>query len=193
MQVERQRDRLMTTVWPEATRVRLVLVALSWSLLIGASARVAVSLPFSPVPLTLQTLSILLAGAALGPRLGLLAIGTYLLEGIAGLPVFAEGTSGLAVLLGPTGGYLAGFALAVVVVGLLADRGWGRSPLLMLGAMLLGNIAIYACGVGWLAHFVGLAKAVPLGLLPFVPGDLLKSGAAAAVFPAAYRLTRGRA
>ncbi len=158
------------------------------SLLIALSAQVAIPLPFSPVPITGQTLAVLLVGAVLGSRLGSLCVLMYLAEGALGLPVFAGGALGLARLFGPTGGYLAGLLAAAFVTGWLAERGWDRRPATALLAMLAGTVVIYACGLAWLAHFVGAQRVLALGLLPFVPGDLVKLSAATALLPAGWWL-----
>ncbi|MDP9266145.1 MAG: biotin transporter BioY [Chloroflexota bacterium] len=180
------------------TWTAVVLAVLAGSALIGLAARVAIPLPFSPVPITGQTFAVLLVGAALGARLGAAALTAYLVEGLLGLPVFAGGTSawaptripGVPVILGPTAGYLAGFVAAAFVVGWLAERGWDRRPLTTALAMALGNVAIYLLGLAWLARFVGVEGAFPLGAQPFLVGDLLKLLVAAAVLPAAWRLRR---
>jgi biotin transport system substrate-specific component len=158
------------------------------SLFIALSAQVAIHLPFSPVPVTGQTLAVILVGMLLGSRRGSLALLTYLAEGLAGLPVFAGGTAGPARLLGPTGGYLVGFIVAAYVTGLLAERGWDRRVGTTLLAMLLGNAVLYALGLPWLAAFVGAQRALPLGLYPFIPGDLLKVALAALLLPAGWKL-----
>ena len=158
------------------------------SLFIALSAQVAIHLPFSPVPITGQTLGVLLTGALLGSRRGSLCLLAYLAEGILGLPVFAGGAAGPARLLGPTGGYLVGFVVAAYVTGLLAEREWDRRVGTTLLAMLLGNAALYALGLLWLAAFVGIESALPLGLYPFVVGDLLKLALAALLLPAGWRL-----
>jgi biotin transport system substrate-specific component len=158
------------------------------SLFIALGAQVAVQLPFSPVPITGQTLAVLLVGMLLGSRRGSLSLLAYLAEGLAGLPVFAGGTVGLARLLGPTGGYLVGFIVAAYVTGRLAERGWDRRVGTTILAMLLGNAAIYALGLPWLAAFVGGERALPLGLYPFIPGDLLKLALAAILLPAGWKI-----
>jgi len=164
-------------------------LVLAGSLLIALSAQVAILLPFSPVPVTGQTLAVLLVGALLGSRRGSLAVLTYVLQGLAGLPVFAGGAFGLARLLGPTGGYLVGFVAAAFLVGLLAERGWDRRVSTTAAAMTLGNLVIYATGALWLAAFVGgLDQALAMGVAPFIPGDLLKIGAAALLLPAGWKL-----
>src|ERR671910_1051854 len=110
-----------------------------------------VEIPLRPVPITLQTLGVLLTGALLGSSRGVLALLLYLAEGAVGLPVFAGGAAGLAYMLGPTGGYLVGFVLAAGLVGWLAERGWGRRLVWTALAMAIGNLVIYALGVAWLA------------------------------------------
>lgn len=175
---------------PRSGALRDALLVLSGSLVVALGAQVAIPLPFTPVPLTGQTYAALLVGAALGARRGVLALLLYLAEGALGLPVFAGGAAGLARLGGPTGGYLAGLVLAALLVGWFADRGWDRRPLPCLLAMIAGSVAIYACGVPWLALTVGADRAVAAGLLPFLPGDALKLALAALSLPLAWRLVR---
>ena len=163
---------------------RLFLVV-AGSALIGVAAQVEV--PWYPVPVTGQTLIVLLIGMAYGPVLGATTIIVYLLEGGMGLPVFAGGTGGWPVLAGFTGGYLIGFVPAAFLVGFLALRGMGRTILGTVMAMVLGNIVIYGFGVAWLQGFIGYEKAVAGGLLPFIYGDLLKIVIAAVAMPAAWR------
>jgi len=162
------------------------------SLFIALSAQVAIPLPFTPVPFTCQTMAVLLVGALLGSRRGALCLLTYLAEGVLGLPVFAGGMAGLAHLAGPRGGYLWGFVAAAFLTGLLAERGWDKRVKTTLLAMLLGEIVIYAFGLPWLALFVGSERAVALGLLPFVPGDLLKLLITAVLLPSGWRLVGRR-
>lgn len=173
-------------------------------LIFGGSALVAllaqVSIPLQPVPITGQTLGVLLVGAALGWRRGALALLAYLAEGLAGLPVFADGKVGPAVLAGPTGGYLAGFVVAAALVGWLAERGWDRRPWTMALAMALGNVAIYALGVAWLARWLEVAlhlttatalrAAWASGVAPFLLGDALKLLIAVIALPGAWWVVR---
>lgn len=163
---------------------------LGFSILIGLSAQISIPLPFTPVPITGQTLTVLLTGAVLGSRRGALAVLTYLAQGFAGLPVFAGGKFGLATLFGPTGGYLLGFVVAAFVTGWLAERGWDRNFKTNALAMLAGNVVIYLVGLPWLAVFTGANQAIALGLLPFIPGDLLKLALATALLPIGWRLVR---
>ena len=133
------------------------------------------------------TLVVLLIGMTYGCRLGGLTIAAYIFEGAIGLPVFAGGAAGMAILVGPTGGYLFGFLLAAVVLGWLAERGMGRSVASTVLAMVIGNIVIYLCGVAWLTNFIGLGKAVSVGVFPFLYGDALKLVVAAGFMPLAWR------
>jgi biotin transport system substrate-specific component len=158
------------------------------SLFIALSAQIAIFVPFSPVPITGQTLAALLVGALLGSRRGSLAVILYLAEGAFGLGVFAGGGAGLLRLAGPTGGYLAGLVPGAFVTGWLAERGWDRHVWTTILAMLAGNAVIYLCGLPWLAHFVGTGRVLAAGLLPFVPGDLVKVAVAAALLPAGWQL-----
>lgn len=172
------------------TDVALVLL---FANLTAVAGRIAVTLPFSPVPISAQTLIVLLAGAALGSRRGVASQLAYLVEGALGLPVFAGGTAGLVVLIGPTGGYLIGFVAAAGVVGWLVERGALRHAATSVATMCAGSIVVYVFGVAWLSHLVpgGAAAVIVQGVLPFLPGDLLKSLIAAGVVPSA-RWTIGR-
>ncbi len=164
-------------VWPagsgRARHLRMILLALAGSGLLALSARVQI--PFWPVPMTLQTGALLLVALAYGRNLALVTVAVYLLEGMAGLPVFAgtpERGVGLAYLLGPTGGYLAGFLPAAWIAGAAVERLRGTLPLLaaLVGALL----AVYVPGVLWLAGFLGIDRAVSLGVTPFLPAELVK-------------------
>ncbi len=163
----------------------------------AAAAQVSVPLPFTPVPFTLQPMIVLLGGAALGARLGMAAQIVYLLAGIAGLPVFAASAvlpQGALRLLGPTGGYLMSYPFAAFLTGLLAQRGFDRRYLTSVLAMGAGLLVVFACGVLWLAFSAasapGLDVALRTGFYPFLPADIFKVLAAAAVMPAVWRLTR---
>lgn len=182
-------DLLRPTDRPKALAYDAALV-LAGSLFIALSAQLALRLPFSPVPITAQTLAVLLTGALLGGPRGAFSALTYLGEGLAGLPVFAGGAAGVAHLLGPTGGYLVGFVAAAYVTGRLAERGWDRRVGTVVLAMLFGNLVLYAPGLLWLAGFVGPDKALALGLYPFIAGDLLKLAVAASMLPLGWKLVR---
>ena len=171
------------------TRARHLALILIGTVLIALSARISILIPGNPVPFTGQTFGVLLTAGALGFRRGLAASLLYVLIGIIGLPVFAEGKHGLAILLGPSGGYLVGFVFASAIVGRLAELGWDRNLIGGVGAMLLGSAAIYLVGVPWLAvtYFGGdLSAGITNGLLPYVLWDAVKLVLAAAAFPAAW-------
>jgi len=148
---------------------------------------VSILLPIGPVPITAQTFAVLLSGAVLGARRAFLAQALYLAEGAMGLPVFAGGSAGALVFAGPTAGYLAAFPLAAALTGTLAERGWDRRFFPMLVAILLGSGTILALGLAGLARFVPARGLLEAGLLPFLPGDLVKASLAALAFPAAWR------
>jgi biotin transport system substrate-specific component len=170
-----------------AANLALILGA---SLVTAAAAQIAFPLPWSPVPITGQTFAVLLAGAVLGARRAALAQALYLAEGALGLPVFAGGAAGAAILAGPTAGYLLAFPLAAMLTGALAERGWDRRFGTMLAAMLLGSAVILAGGLVVLSRFMPAGHLVAAGATPFVPGDLVKCVLAASVFPAVWRRVR---
>lgn len=177
---------LALVVLPGSLAWKLVLV-LAGSALIALAAQVRIPLPFSPVPVTGQTFAVLLVAASLG-RLGVASVIAYLAEGAVSLPVFAGGATGVAYMTGPTGGYLLGFVLAAAIVGAAAERAWDRRLATSLLLMFLGEIAIYACGLAWLARFPLPVPLLQAGLIPFIPGDLFKMVLAALALPAAWRL-----
>jgi biotin transport system substrate-specific component len=170
---------------------RSAAVVVGFSLLTALAAQVAVPLPFTPVPLTGQTFAVLLTGALLGPRLGALAMLAYLAEGAAGLPFFRGGAGGVNHFAGATAGYLFAFPAAAYVTGTLAERGWDRRYLSAVAAMALGSLVILACGWAWLAVILRSgAEAFRLGVVPFLPGDVVKVALAAAVLPTGWALLR---
>ena len=191
-------------LWPVADgaagALRAAVLAALGSALIALCAQIQV--PFWPVPLTMQTLAVLGIGMAYGARLGVATLVLYLLEGLAGLPVFAGGNAGPAYFAGPTGGYLIGFVFAAGIVGKLAEDGWDRSPLRTAAAMVIGNLAIYLCGVAWLTQFLasrqtldlasGFTRALAGGVYPFLPGDGLKILLATAVLWGAWQAIGAR-
>ena len=130
-------------------------------------------------------------GASLGARFGAITVTAYILEGILGLPVFAGGATGIARVVGRTGGYLAGFVVAAAIVGWLAERGWTRAIPSTIAAMLIGEVALYLCGLTWLARFPLPVGVMEAGLLPFVPGDLYKIALAVALLPPITRQVAG--
>lgn len=160
------------------------------SLLLTASAKVQI--PFWPVPMTMQTAAVLVLGMAYGGRLAVASVLFYLAQGVAGLPVFAGAGAGPAYMAGPTAGYLVGFVVAAGFIGLLAERGWDRTPVKALAAMALGHAVIFAFGVSWLTALFGFDKAVAVGLAPFWAATLLKTLLGAAVMQAAWRVVARR-
>ena len=172
---------------PVTVVVRELLLVAAGALFLALTAQISVPLPFSEVPLTGQTLGVLLLGALYGPRRGAVTVLAYLAEGVAGLPVFALGRSGLPVLLGPTGGFLLGFVPAAFIAGF---AGRDRRAALRLGILLIATLVVYACGVPWLAvtRALPIGTALTAGMLPFIPGDVVKAGLAAGVTPAGGRL-----
>jgi biotin transport system substrate-specific component len=169
------------------------------TVLTAAAAQFSVPLPFTPVPLTLQPMIVLLGGAALGSRLGMTSQVLYLLAGIAGLPVFAASPmlpQGLARLFGPTGGFLMAYPFAAFLTGWLAERGFDRRYLTSVIAMTMGLVVVFACGLTWLAWFafptaVGFPNALRNGFYPFIAADVLKVLLAAAVLPGVWKLVGG--
>ncbi|MFK4487007.1 biotin transport system substrate-specific component [Bradyrhizobium sp. USDA 336] len=188
---------LAALMWPTqpgeavGTLRAVVLIALGTALM-ALSAKVNLPLPY--VPMTLQTLVVLMIGAAYGWRLGSATMIAYLAEGALGLPVFAGPVGGIAPLVGPTAGYLFGFVVAAFVTGWLAERGWDRSVVLLFAAMAAGHVVILAAGFGWLAFGLGLgaAKAWQVGIVPFIAGSLVKNALGAALMPAARRIVDRR-
>ncbi len=182
---------LAEALWPTSrVRWRAPLLVVAGSMLLTLAARLQV--PFWPVPMTMQTFVVLVLAMVYGPRLGVATMLLYLAEGAIGLPVFAgtpEKGIGLAYMVGPTGGYLAGFAVAAILVGTLARRGWDRGLVRAVAAMSVGTIAIFGCGVAWLAFGLGLGveQALRLGLVPFIPAALLKIALAAVLLPGLWR------
>jgi biotin transport system substrate-specific component len=167
--------------------LRDVALVIGAAALTGAAAQVSIPLPFTPVPISLQTFTVLLSGAALGPVRGGLGMALYLVAGVAGVPWFSEQRSGWDFA---SFGYIVGFVVAAILVGALARRGADRSVLGTVGMMAAGNLVIYALGVPWLMASIGvdLAKGLELGVWPFLIGDALKIALAAGLLPAAWRL-----
>ncbi|PYE48393.1 biotin transporter BioY [Deinococcus yavapaiensis] len=180
---------LIQTLLPRASVARDVALVVLAAAFVALLAQVEV--PIKPVPITLQTLGVLLVGAALGSKRGAAAIATYLAAGAVGLPVLAGGAGGLAKIFGPTGGFLIGFIAAAFVVGWLVERlAADRKVLGTVGAMIAGNLVIYAFGLPWLALAVPALREwsalLAAGFTPFLLGDALKLLLAAALLPSAW-------
>lgn len=155
--------------------------------LVGLLGQVGIPLPFTPVPLTLGTLAVLLTGAALGPARAAASLALFVLLGVVGVPLFAQHQSGWHLV---SFGYLIGYLLAAPLVGALARRGADRALTSTVALMVVGNIVIYACGVPWLMAYVhvGLGQALTLGVVPFLIGDAIKIAVATGLLPAAWKL-----
>jgi biotin transport system substrate-specific component len=190
-----------------------VALVVGGSLAMAGLAQLSIKLPFTPVPITGQTLGVLLIGASMGPLLGGASLALYLIEGWVGLPFFAQGLHGSTATLFhfsgalPSAGYLWGFILAAALIGWLSRRGWDRDLRSAIGAMFVGELALYVVGLLWLAaalhvpmvesatvgscggppRFVG-CDALELGLYPFLIGDVVKLLLAAVVLPTTWRL-----
>ena len=161
------------------------------TLFIAMLAQLVIPLPFTPVPLTGQTFAVLLVAATLGSKRGAASMVLYLAAGAIGLPFFAGGSHGFSVIIGATGGYLIGFIISAYVIGLLAERGLERSIRTSIIPFFVGTVIIYACGVTWLAIILGsFSKAITLGLVPFLIGDVIKLIAASLALPAAWKLVK---
>lgn len=182
---------------------RAVLVIAGVALLTLA-AQIKVAVPPSPVAVNLGTFAVLTIGAAYGPRLGLATILGYMIIGALGFDVFQSSTAelnGLSYMMGSTGGYLAGYVLAIGAMGLLARRGWDRSIVLMALAMLIGNVLLYVPGLAWLSIWIEAAgrldvatygslweQTLTWGITPFLIGDAMKLALAALLLPAIWKL-----
>ena len=171
--------------------VRDALLVVGGAAFTALAAQVSIPLPFTPVPVTLQTFAVLLTGAALGTIRGTLSMLLYLMVGVLGAPVFSNHSSGWG---GASFGYVIGFVLAAAVVGRLAERGATRGIVRTAGVMVIGNLVIYAVGVPWLMAVAHLSfpRALALGVVPFLLGDAIKVAVAAGLFPATWRLTGHR-
>jgi len=192
---------LVGHLWPASSMswTRTILLAVLGSVIVALAAQVSV--PMLPVPMTLQTLAVLAVGGAYGAKLGAGTLALYALEGAVGLPVFANFQAGLFLPTGEiiaTGGYIIGFIVAAGLVGYLVEKGWGASVLKLCAAMLLGAAVLYIPGLLWLVGWLGVMKgmdatsamtvALTSGMLPFIPGDIIKAVLAALAFPAAFSL-----
>ena len=180
-------------LWPQRGALRSAILVVLGTALLTLSAKVNLPLPY--VPMTLQTLVVLMLGAAYGWRLGAATVIAYLAEGAVGLPVFAGPVGGVAPLVGPTAGYLYGFILAALAVGWLSQRGWDRSVVWLFVAMAIGHVLILGSGFAWLAFGMklGTDKAWMVGVVPFIAASLVKNALGAALVPALRRLFAPRA
>jgi len=171
--------------------VKSAALVVAFSLFVALSAQVVIPLPFTPVPITLQTFAVLLTGALLGSRLGALALVLYLVEGAVGLPFFRGGNGGAFYLAySPTAGYLLAYPLAAFVTGWLAERGWDRKFLTAAAAIAIGSIVVLFGGWLGLLRFYTAEQAFALGVAPFIVGDLVKIALAAAALPTGWAFLR---
>ncbi len=182
-------DNLVSTFWPQVRNQLLAKFALVISGIVLLTVSSKIQVPFWPVPMTLQSVVVLLIGASYGARLAGATLLSYLATGAIGLPVFAKG-AGLAYMAGPTGGYLIGFLAAAIVVGWLADRGFGRTLISAVAILAAGELVLFALGVSWLAIAIGLQKAIAGGLTPFIPAEVLKVALACAALDLAWRRSK---
>lgn len=173
-------------VWPQSSLLKDIALVLIGSWLVAIFAQIQI--PLNPVPITGQTFAVLLVGALLGKNRAALSLLAYLLQGTMGIPVFAGAGMGITHVLGPTGGYLIGFAVAAYLIGWLSEQGWDRRIPISILTFLIGNITIYLIGLPWLAFYVGIERVLPLGLFPFLIGDLVKICLAAFTLPAGWTL-----
>ena len=183
---------LSNALWQSNSALRHGALVAGGIALLAVSAKVAV--PMWPVPITMGTFAVLALGAAYGPRLGLVTILGYMLLGALGFDVFAGSAevSGLAYMMGGTGGYLLGFVLATVLLGYGATRGWDRSVLKMVGLLLAANALIYVPGLAWLSTLYDMSavKAIEVGMVPYLIGDAVKLALVALLLPMAWKLLK---
>ena len=165
-------------------------LVLGGSLLVAALAQITVYLPFTPIPITGQTLGVLLVGVSLGANRAALALSLYLIEGLMGLPFFANGQFGLAHLLSARGGYLVGFIASAYVTGYLAEKKLDRHWKTALPAFLIGQSVIFLFGLPWLGYVIGFDQVFTAGLLPFIPGEMIKIALAAGILPVAWNFVQ---
>ena len=172
-----------------SNQLRMMVYASLFAALTAVGAFLAI--PIGPVPIVLQNMFVYLAGLLLGGRWGLASVGVYLLAGACGLPVFAGGLGGISRFIGPTGGYLIGYLPAVFLIGKISQKAKPRGVSDVL-AMICGTLVLYACGVSWLKIITGMspAKALALGMAPFLIGDALKIAAAAGIAKALRPIIR---
>ncbi|MDA8196868.1 MAG: biotin transporter BioY [Actinomycetota bacterium] len=169
-----------------------VALVVSYAILIGISGQFSFHLPFTPVPVTAQTFVVLLGASTLGSIRSIIGTSIFLLVGAAGVPWFAGGTGGVAIFGEPTFGYIIGFIVSAAVIGVMASRGYDRRVLGATSEMIVGNLVIYIFGAGFLAISLGLtpAKAISLGVVPFLAGDAVKIALASVALPSAWKFVQ---
>lgn len=164
-----------------------IFLAIIGSLFVGAMSQVSIPLPFSPIPITGQTFAVLLIALTYGNSLTFNTLLLYLAEGISGLPVFAGGTSGIGVILGPTGGYLIGFVFGGLLIATMVKAGFGKKPLHVFLISLAGNVVIYIFGILGLMRFMDFSQTLTLGVYPFIFGDIIKAILVGLAVPTAWK------
>jgi biotin transport system substrate-specific component len=186
------RSVLVDSIGARSIAANITMVVAGAALTAGAAQIV---IPMWPVPITGQTFAVLLVGTTLGALRGALSMVLYIALGAIGLPIFTEGSAGWHVIAGPTGGYLVGFVLAAILTGWLAQRSWDRKVVGAGVTFLAGTVVIYAVGLPWLSVALGqlgypndLGATLQSGLMPFVPGDILKAVVAGALLPVTWKL-----
>jgi biotin transport system substrate-specific component len=186
IEIFRPRQRVLADVVPRSYLVEFALIVGS-AALVGALAQVAIKLSFTPVPITGQTLGVMLVGTALGWRRAFASMGLYMAAGLLGVPWFAGHTSGYPIA---TFGYIIGFVVAGAVLGWLASRGTDRTVTRALVSMAIGDVIIFIIGVTWLkyADHLSPSTAIAYGLTPYVWGELIKAGIAGVALPSSWRL-----
>ena len=194
--VPARRPVLADALSPHRTLLRDALLVLAGVVVVAVLAQVTIPLPL--VPITGQTLGVLLVGAALGSRRGAAALATYMVAGLAGAPVFAEFTGGPAMLLSPSFGFVIGFVPAAFLAGWFAERAWDRRPVLAMAGFVAASAVPFLVGVPYLAMILnavmgagaGFGDVLAAGLWPFIPGGLVKAALAAVLIPAAWKGVR---
>ena len=181
---------VIADVWAKKSIAKNTTLVLGLTAFTAMCAQVSISLPFTPVPLTLQTFAVLAGAAALGAERAVIAQVLYVVLAIAGVPVLAGGSSGADAVAGATGGYIFGFVVSSFVVGRIAERGATKRVESTVIAYLAGTATIYALGVSWLAYVahMSLRDAVVAGMIPFLIGDAIKAVAAGVSLPSLWKL-----
>jgi biotin transport system substrate-specific component len=177
---------------PRTTALINTALVLGGTVFMALMAQIAIPVPGSPVPITGQTLGVLLIGTAYGASLGLATIAIYVALGLIGAPILAQGAHGFARLSGPTGGYLIGMLMAAYVVGFLAERRWDVRLQTSFGQMILGEILVFAPGLIWLKIYTGATWTwtVAAGFTPFIVGEIIKIGLAGFALPSVWAIVR---
>ncbi|MEI6648601.1 MAG: biotin transporter BioY [Actinomycetes bacterium] len=180
---------LRTALVPRTTLLTQTGFILGGTLFLSLMAQIAIPIPGSPVPVTGQTLAVLLLGTAYGASLGFATFAFYILMGVAGAPIFASGSHGLARFTGPTGGYLAGMLLASAITGALAGRKWDQKILTVIPTMVIGDLVIFTAGLVWLHHATSQnwSWTFSKGLTPFLLGEIIKIAIASTALPTVWR------